>query len=549
MASAVARPTLLTRSASAAARLLGLLLGAGQIGLTGVLLHLDRQLALGDRRLLLGARLGLAQLALLLGGELLPLVGADLLVGDLPLAQLGQDLLDLVVALGAGPRRADQHLLQFEVIEVELGLHLLARLALDRAAVLQQLDQGAGLADVLEIGADHRVQGLLDQLLDVAEPLDDQRRLAVVDVDHDRDRQGRLERVAGDQRHLGQVLVELVRAHGHRLPLQDEVGGRHHGHAAGIGVEGVLARQQRVAPHAALTVGDQLAVAIALAGGVGAAFTGVGHHHAHLADLDHGLVDPLDGREQPVDVVGAFDQDLQLTTLAAAGGQELAGLLEAVVIGRVVLGIDPDQRRDQFARRQAWAVMDGDHSDLVVGVLDHHRLEAAAFLDDLGHLLQQVGLAALQAEREGAVLGHDHELGQVDGVGALAQDLALRPLLAAVGQEFAGVLEVDAVRMGGQGLVGLQRRAVTGEHVADPPLRDRHQALDVQPVLEREEKVQAAAQDVGLKAGLLLQRDQAAGDRTAPAPQLLDHRDAVVADVANHARARHEHGGEHDEKR
>jgi hypothetical protein len=48
---------------------------------------------------LLGEGLGLAQLALLLGGELLPLIGADLFVGDLALPKLGQDALDLIVAL------------------------------------------------------------------------------------------------------------------------------------------------------------------------------------------------------------------------------------------------------------------------------------------------------------------------------------------------------------------------------------------------------------------------------------------------------------------
>ncbi len=241
-----------------------LLLGAGEARLARVLLHQDRQLRLGDGGLLLGLGLGFAQLSFLLRRQLLALVGADLFVGDLALAQLGQDALDLVVAAGARPRRADQHLLQFEIVLAELGAHLHPRLVLHGAAVLQQLDQGAGLADVLEVGRDHRVEGLLDQLLDVAEALDDQRRLAVVDVHHHRHRQGRLEGVLGDQADLGQILVEPVCADGVGLPLQDEVGGRHHGHAAGVGVEGVLAGHQRVAPHAAEAVLDQLPVPIGL---------------------------------------------------------------------------------------------------------------------------------------------------------------------------------------------------------------------------------------------------------------------------------------------
>ena len=40
-------------------------------------------------------------------------------------------------------RRTDQHFLQLEVVLRELLLHLLARLLLDRAAILNQLDQRA----------------------------------------------------------------------------------------------------------------------------------------------------------------------------------------------------------------------------------------------------------------------------------------------------------------------------------------------------------------------------------------------------------------------
>ena len=78
-------------------------------------LDVDRQLGLGDERLLLGARLRLAQLPLLHRGLLLPRVGLDLLLRDLARAQLRQDRLDLA-ASRAGRRRADQHLLQLEVV-------------------------------------------------------------------------------------------------------------------------------------------------------------------------------------------------------------------------------------------------------------------------------------------------------------------------------------------------------------------------------------------------------------------------------------------------
>ncbi len=190
--------------------------------------------------------------------------------------------------------------------------------------------------------------------------------------------------------------------------------------------------------------------------------------------------------------------------------------------------------------------MDGDHADLVVGVLDHHRLEAAARLDDFRHLVEQGRVGAVQAQGEGLVLGHHHELRQVDGVRALAQDLALRALLAAGFEEPAGVLEVGVVGVAGQGLVGVKRCAAAAEDIADPALGNGHQGMDVQAELEREEEVQAAAQDVGLEAGLPAQGDDAGLDRAGRAPQLLHHRHPAVADVADHAGAGEERQGDQD---
>ena len=65
------------------------------------------------------------------------------------------------------------------------------------------------LADVLEVGAQHRVERLGDQLLDVAEALDDLRGLLVVDVDDHRQRQHRLVGVLGHQVD-GEALVVAV---------------------------------------------------------------------------------------------------------------------------------------------------------------------------------------------------------------------------------------------------------------------------------------------------------------------------------------------------
>src|SRR5271167_3162000 len=80
-----------------------------------------------------------------------------------------------------------------------------------------------------------------------------------------------------------------------------------------------------------------------------AALADIGHHHAHLADLDHGLGDPLHRGEQAVDVIGALDQHLQLATLAPTGDQEPLGILKAVVEAAVVLALAAHHRGDDLA--------------------------------------------------------------------------------------------------------------------------------------------------------------------------------------------------------
>ncbi len=61
-------------------------------------------------------------------------------------------------------------------------------MGLDLIPLLNDLDQRLGLANIFEIGGDHRIQRLIDKHFYIAEPLNDQRRLFVVDMHHDRQR-------------------------------------------------------------------------------------------------------------------------------------------------------------------------------------------------------------------------------------------------------------------------------------------------------------------------------------------------------------------------
>ena len=193
------------------------------------------------------------------------------------------------------------------------------------------------------------------------------------------------------------------------------------------------------------------------------------------------------------------------------------------------------QRGDDLALRQRRAVVHRHDADQVVRALDDDRLEAVALGDQRAHAAEQIVVGLAQRQEVEVAVGEDGELREVDRVGALAQDLPLRAALAALAEEALGVAEVvrDGVR--GQRLRGRQRPAVAREDVADLALGDRHQRHDVDAVLEREEHVPAAAQHVGLEAGLALERDEAALHRPVPGDQLLDDADPVVGDVADEA--------------
>ena len=319
-----------------------------------------------------------------------------------------------------------------------------------------------------------------------------------------------------------------------RLPHQHEVGRRHQLDLAGVGVEGVLARHQRIAPDAAAAGLDQLAVRVLGAREVLAPAAGVRDDDADEADRDHRLPDQLDGREQAVDVVRALDEHALLAAAPAARGEEGLGLLERVVAIADVGG-------EQVVARQCRAVVHGDHREQVgfgalAGAADDHRREGAALVEHLAHLVVVGLLLFVERHRVGRLFGHDDEERRIDDVRAFAQHLALRALLAAAGEEGAHVAEVADRGVVGERLAGRQVAAIAREHVADLALRHRDHRADVDAVLERREEVEAAAAHVGLEARFAAEREQARLHRAARAPELFDDADPRVRDVAHDVR-------------
>ncbi|MEZ4410700.1 MAG: hypothetical protein R3A52_30085 [Polyangiales bacterium] len=262
-------------------------------------------------------------------------------------------------------------------------------------------------------------------------------------------------------------------------------------------------------------------------------------------DVDHGLREPLHRREEAVEVVGPFDQDLELSAALAPRREEALGVLKRVVEGARVGHVVAHHGRDDLALLQRGAVVHGDHADGVVAAFEHHGVVAPARLDQLAHAVDERGVFGVEGERAHALAGEHDELREVERVGALAEDLALRPALPARREEARNVLEVVGGEVAREGLRGAERAAVAGEDVPDAPLADGDQREAVHAVLEGHPPVDASAQDLGLIAGLALERDEPALDGAAGGPALLDHADAVVGDVPD--AEQHEERGEGSE--
>ena len=453
---------------------------------------------------------------------------------------------------------------------MELPAQLVARLALNRVAILEQLEHRALVGHVAEIGAEHRVEGLGDQLLDVAEPLDHVRGLLIVDMDDDRQRQGRFIGVLGDQVDRAQAFVVAMGFGPAGDPVQDEVGRRHEDDVAGIGIEGILAGPERLFLHAALAFGDALAVAEPLAREVLAAAAVVADHHADIADRHDGLGDRFDAGEPAIDEVGAVGERNVLQAPAAAGPQERLGVLE-VVVEIFIVAIDAHRRRDDLAGRQRRTVVHRHDADAVdkrllfgierVGRLDRaaddHRVEPLVLVqlvlpvDERLQLLRAAGFQAVDG-----VFGHDGVEGEVDRVDAFAQDRALataltqnRLLLGArrlAAQEAPGVLKVVARNNSAQRLARRQGLAVAGVNVADLALRHRDQGHLVDAELPPPEpEMQTTAQHLRLKPGLAIERDDPSfGDRSLHGPEFFDDPDPVVGDIAQTGQLA---GGDHQD--
>src|SRR5688572_7367212 len=124
-------------------------------------------------------------------------------------------------------------------------------------------------------------------------------------------------------------------------PFEDKVSGGYGNHFASIGVERIFAWQERLFPHAAFAACHQFAVAIFLTRKIFAGFACIRHDYADIPHFDHRLRDHFNSCEQAVDIIGPFNQDLQLPSTEAAGPKESVRILEFVVIVLSILELSP----------------------------------------------------------------------------------------------------------------------------------------------------------------------------------------------------------------
>ena len=132
------------------------------------------------------------------------------------------------------------------------------------------------------------------------------------------------------------------------------------------------------------------------------------------------------------------------------------------------------------------------------------------------------------------ILGDDDELAQVEGIGALPDDLALRSPLSPVFEKGSDILERLSLRDHlPQGLGGGKRLPVPRKGIGEMSLGNGHQGVDVDPVLEPEEEMHPTTEDIGLIPRPPVQGDDLVLQGPVQGPQLLHDANLVVRYEAN----------------
>ena len=164
-------------------------------------------------------------------------------------------------------------------------------------------------------------------------------------------------------RNRRQPLVQLVRLALAGRPVQHDIRRGHQFHLVRITIDRVLARIERVHPHALLPLLHQVAVLEFFARLVHALRTHISNHHAHVGNRNVGHRLDLHRRKTRIDEVPPRQHHLFLQSLVPAGPDKRLAVLEHVVPGNLLARDLPSHQRRSILGRH--------HSHLVVGNLEH----------------------------------------------------------------------------------------------------------------------------------------------------------------------------------
>jgi hypothetical protein len=258
------------------------------------------------------------------------------------------------------------------------------------------------LRGVAEVVADGRLQHLRDQIRHGSKARNHLGRVVARNVNDLAHVQVECKAVRRTHRDGRKLFVQLVRLALPCRPVENDVGGGHKLDLVREGIDGILARIERIEPHALLPAAHQVAMLEAVAGYVPAFIAHIGDDHANVGNgnICHRL--GFDGGEARIDEIAAGQNHLLLKAFMSAVGDEGLGILIHVVAGNFLA-------RD-LARGQRLAVLRCHHPHHVVGNLKH-------------------------------LCGGNLKQRCVDAIGAGRNDGDLRPALAAAREESPRILK------------------------------------------------------------------------------------------------------------
>src|SRR5258708_22853009 len=123
------------------------------------------------------------------------------------------------------------------------------------------------------------------------------------------------------------------------VPFENNVSRWNYDDLTRVGIEGIFTRHHRNIPDALIALFNHFAVFILITGKVTAFVAYVGDDNTDKSNFNDTLGNGLHSSKQSIDVIRAFNQNLQLATTTPTCKHTSLSVLEVVVIGRRFLWV------------------------------------------------------------------------------------------------------------------------------------------------------------------------------------------------------------------